>query len=52
MTSSPETSPVVFFRSVSFIELESLVYYIHKERTQVKTKLKKALGVLMTEELK
>ena len=35
MTSSPETSPVVFFRSVSFSELESLVDYIYKGRTQV-----------------
>ena len=35
LTSSPETSPVVFFRSVTFSELESLVDYIYKGRTQV-----------------
>ena len=35
LTTSPETTPVVFFRSVSFTELESLVDYIYKGRTQV-----------------
>ena len=35
LTSSPESQPVVFFRSVSFTELESLVDYIYKGRTQV-----------------
>ena len=33
--SSPDTQPVVFFRSVSFTELESLVDYIYRGSTQV-----------------
>ena len=36
LSSSPDTQPVVFFRSVSFTELESLVDYIYRGSTQVK----------------
>ena len=35
LSSSPDTQPVVFFRSVSFTELESLVDYIYRGSTQV-----------------
>ena len=35
LTSSPDSQPVIFFRSVSFSELESLVTFIYSGKASV-----------------